>query len=196
MWQVPVEHRSGRELEQLSRRRRVEVAALGRVDQLAVSVAAANIQAILGLMARVVPPWPDPDYAVLPGRSQYNAIPILKDLSRDLEDDTLRLGIISADLCLPFLSFVYGEAQIDGKAAVISLHRLRRGSDGKTAPSALFLQRLAKVAIHETAHVIGMTHCRKQGCIMCFSLELESLDALSMAFCPECDVERRQLVRA
>lgn len=195
MWQVPVEHRSGREVKQFSRHRRMEVAALGPVDQLAVSVAAANIQAILGLMATALPPWPNPDYAFLPGRDQYNAIPILKDLSRDIVDDTLRLGIISADLCLPFLSFVYGEAQIDGKAAVLSLHRLRRGPDGKTEPSALFLQRLAKVAVHESAHIIGMTHCRNQGCIMCFSLELESLDSLSMAFCPECDLSRRQRIR-
>ena len=195
MWQVPVEHRSGREVRQFSKQRRMEVAALGPVDQLAVSVAAANIQAILGLMATALPPWPNPDYAFLPGRHQYNAIPILKDLSRDIADDTLRLGIISDDLCLPFLSFVYGEAQIDGKAAVLSLHRLRRGPDGKSAPSALFLQRLAKVAVHEAAHIIGMTHCRNQGCIMCFSLELKSLDSLSMAFCPECDLSRRRRIR-
>lgn len=176
--------------------RHVEVVALGKLDELAVSVAAANIQALLGLKIRMVPPWADPDYAVVPGRGQYNAIPILKDLSRDLEDSTLRLGITSADLCLPFLSFVYGEAQVNGKAAVISLHRLKSGPDGKTAPSELFLQRLAKVAIHETAHVIGLTHCREQGCIMCFSLELEFLDELPMAFCPECEQERRRRIRA
>ena len=195
MWQVPVEHRSGREETALKKRRRVEVLSLGRVDELAVSVAAANIQAILGLMAEVVPPWPNPDYAVLPGRGQYNALPILKNLSRDLEDNTLRLGITGADLCLPFLSFVYGEAQVNGKAAVISLHRLKRGTDGKTAPPGLFLRRLAKVVIHETAHVIGMTHCREQGCMMCFSLELEILDSLSMAFCTACEMERRRRIR-
>lgn len=195
MWQVPVEHKSGREEKALEKRRRVEILSLGRVDELAVSVAAANIQAILGLTAREVPPWPDPDYAVLPGRGQYNALPILKTLSRDLEDNALRLGITGADLCLPFLSFVYGEAQVNGKAAVVSLHRLKRGPDGKTAPSALFLRRLAKVAIHETAHVIGMTHCRQQGCIMCFSLELEALDSLSMTFCQECELERRYRIR-
>lgn len=190
-----MEHRSGCEEKPLTKRRHVEVVALGQVEELAISVAAANIQAILGLMARVVPPWSDPDYAVLPGRGQYNAIPVLKELSRQAENNTLRLGITSADLCLPFLSFVYGEAQVNGKAAVISLHRLKRGPDGKTAPSGLFLQRLAKVAIHETAHVIGMTHCRQQGCIMCFSLELEFLDALSMSFCPDCDLDRRRRVR-
>ncbi|MFW6081996.1 MAG: hypothetical protein ACOC7W_08775, partial [Desulfosalsimonas sp.] len=170
--------------------------ALGVVEELAVSVAATNIQAFLGLMARAGSSRPDPSYAVLAGRGQYNALSILQELSQHLDRNVLRLGIINGDLCLPFLSFIYGEAQLKGKTAVVSLHRLRRNPDGKKVPSEIFLQRLAKIAIHETAHVIGLRHCRVPGCVMCFSPELDFLDALSPGFCSECESGLMQRLQA
>ncbi|MEW5724562.1 MAG: peptidase M54 [Thermodesulfobacteriota bacterium] len=154
---------------------------------MAVSVVAANLQAVLGLLADVSPPWPDPDYALIPARRQYNALPILKALEENLPRTTLRLGLLNMDLCLPILSYVLGEAQVNGRAAVVSLFRLKEGRAGKAVPAAQFYERLAKVALHETAHVLGLRHCRETGCLMCFSLGVEQLDTLSTSFCPTCE---------
>ena len=52
---------------------KVEITPLGRVDEVAVSVAAANIQAILELNVDVSKARPRPEYALLPARRQYNA---------------------------------------------------------------------------------------------------------------------------
>lgn len=165
----------------------VEVIPLGQVDQLAVSVVAANIQTFIGLPVDVVPPWPEPAYAVIPVRGQYNALPILKALAVDIGADTRRLGVFGGDLCLPILTYVFGEAQVNGRAAVVSLRRLRQSRDGQRVPSSLLLERLAKVAVHEMSHVLGLKHCRTPYCLMSFSLGLDQLDALSLRFCPDCE---------
>ena len=170
-----------------AKRLHVEVVPLGPVDGVAVSVVAANIQTFIGLPVDVVPPWPEPAYAIIPVRGQYNALPILKALATGIGADTRRLGLFGGDLCLPILTYVFGEAQVNGRAAVISLRRLRQSRDGQRVPSSLLLERLAKVAVHEMSHVLGLKHCRTPNCLMSFSLGLDQLDALTLRFCPDCE---------
>ncbi|MFH1060085.1 MAG: zinc metallopeptidase [Pseudomonadota bacterium] len=173
----------------------VEVVPLGRVSATAVSVAAANLQALFGLDAMVAPARPAPEHCLAPTRGQYDASLILLDLAQDAAPDSaqnaagppLRLGITALDLCLPFLTYVFGEAQLGGRAAVVSLHRLRDRDDGVRAPRALMLERLAKLALHETAHILGLPHCQAPGCLMRFSGGLPDLDRLDLALCPSCE---------
>lgn len=159
---------------------------LGRVSATAAAVVAANLQALLGLNTLVVRPWPEPSPCLVPTRGQYDASLILRELAPEGEPGALRLGLINHDLCLSFLTFVFGEAQLGGRAAVVSLHRLQDLDDGSRAPQALFLERLAKVGLHETAHVLGLPHCRAPGCLMRFSGGLAELDRLGLEFCPAC----------
>lgn len=166
--------------------RHIEIVPLGRVDGVAVSVVAANLQAIGGLLADVVPPWPEPGYAIIPARRQYNAIPILQALEATAPATGLRLGLMAGDLCLPIFSYVLGEAQVNGRAAVVSLYRLGESGDKKPVDSSLLYERVAKVALHEVAHILGLHHCREPHCLMRFSLGVEHIDELSLAFCPEC----------
>ena len=168
--------------------RHVEIVPLGEVDGVAISVVGANLQAIADLPADVLPARPDPAYAVIPARRQYNAVPILQALEDGAPDNALRLGVMSGDLCLPIFSYVLGEAQVKGRSAVISLHRLKANEDGTSVSPARVYERLAKVALHETAHVLGLTHCREEGCLMRFSLGAEHIDELTMRFCPECEL--------
>lgn len=163
--------------------RHVEITPLGDVDRTALSVIAANIQIFTGLPADVIPALPIPDYALVPGRMQYNALPIVKSLASETRPRSIRLGVMSDDLCLPIMTYVFGEAQLNGRAAVISLYRLR---EQRNAKPDLFLERTAKTALHETAHVLGLKHCGDPGCLMSFSMGLEQIDALPIGFCPEC----------
>lgn len=167
--------------------RHVEIIPMGPVDEVAVGVSAANLTALLGLPADIGPCMPDPAYALLPGRGQYNAASLLKSLSNGIAGRRqLRLGILSGDLCLPMLTYVFGEAQVGGKSAVISLFRLNQGCDGKTAPKALLYERLVKIVIHEISHVLGLIHCREPKCVMSCAFDLKHLDNQSPDFCPEC----------
>lgn len=164
----------------------VEIIPLDPVPLLACEIAAANVQTILGLPSAVLPPWDQPDDAYLPNRRQYNAGRILKQLENGWHPPRLRIAVTALDLCLPILTYVFGEARIGGHLAVTSLFRLSRNPGGSRVPQALLYDRLTKVVLHEAAHALGLEHCREEGCLLCFSAGLEHLDALALTFCPVC----------
>ena len=58
-------------------------------------------------------------------RSQYNSTAILSALLNKLSTNGNKiLAVTSVDLFVPVLTFVFGEAQLDGTAAVVSTFRL------------------------------------------------------------------------
>lgn len=167
---------------------------LGIVDEVAVRVAAANIQAVFDISTDVEKPWPDPKEAIISARNQYNAAQIMKTLAGNLKGPVKRIGIIAKDISLPFLTYVFGEAQIGGEAAVISTYRLERGKAGAKPARALVYERLSKITIHETGHLLGLSHCLNPQCIMSFSIGLGKLDKLTLKFCNRCTAYLRDRV--
>lgn len=167
----------------------LDIIPLGGVDAVAVSVVAANLQTLMGLDAAILPALPDPEYAYLPLRSQYAAGKILKTLEAIADGARFKLGIVPCDLCTPILQFVFGESQLGGKAAVISLHRLRDKDSART------YLRAAKIGLHETGHLLGVGHCRTPDCLMAFSSNLEKLDRLPSRFCTACGYEISRSLR-
>ena len=164
----------------------VEVVPLGKVRAIAVEVAAAHLQAVFELPAQVLAPWPEPGHALLPDRGQYDAGPILLNLAQGADPPPLRLGLMAQDLCLPFLTYVFGEAQLQGRSAVVSLYRLQGEGPADRPGNPLFLERVAKLALHEIAHVMGLVHCQASGCLMNYSAGLVDLDRLKMNLCESC----------
>lgn len=145
-------------------------------------VVAATVQTFFRLAADVEPPIPFPKASRIRPGSQYHAGRLLDVLAAGLAAGQRRLGVGDRDMSLPFLSYVFGEAQVGGRAAVVSSFRLR--PDGPD--TALLYERLAKVALHETGHLLGFSHCRSSGCIMNFSMGLHRLDRLELVLCPPC----------
>jgi archaemetzincin len=161
----------------------INVIPIGDVDTLAVSVVAANLQSLMGLNAASLPLYPNPDYAYLPLRSQYASGAIIKTLEAIDNGARFNLGIVQCDLCTPILKFVFGESQLGGRAAVISLYRLW------DKDSARVYLRAAKIGLHETGHLLGIGHCRSRDCLMTFVSNIENLDALPSRFCSACKYE-------
>ena len=161
----------------------LEVIPLGRVDTLAVSIVAANLQTVMGLNADILPPVPEPEYAYLPLRTQYSAGKILCELESLGKGARFKLGVVDLDICSPILKFLFGESQLGGRAALVSLHRLAHDE-----PRLLY-ERAAKIGLHETAHLLGIGHCRAKGCLMAFSSNVEKLDSLPLRFCSACEYE-------
>ena len=161
----------------------IDLIPFGLIDQLAVSIVAANIQAIIGLNTDVVTARQSPEYALLPQRQQYDALKIIKQLATESYGAPFKLGITALDICTPILTFVYGESQLGGKIALISLNRLLDGDLDVT------YERAAKIGVHEVGHIMGLEHCWEVRCLMHFSRNTEQLDSLPLQFCSACEFE-------
>lgn len=134
-----------------------------------------------------VAPVPDPSYAFDPARQQYYSTQILAELAaRPLAKGTRLLGIVSSDLFIPILTFVFGEAQLQGACAVVSTFRLRQEFYGLPSNLALLHERLLKESAHELGHTLGMPHCDDYSCVMAPSHGVEWIDLKRSSFCQSC----------
>ncbi|MDI6698615.1 MAG: archaemetzincin family Zn-dependent metalloprotease [Candidatus Saccharicenans sp.] len=129
-----------------------------------------------------------PDEAYNPARNQYSSSKILEKMRSfiKLENGEKALGVADVDLYVPGLNFVFGEAELGGRLAIISLTRLRQSFYGLPDDRSLFLQRAVKEAVHELGHLYGRGHCPDFRCIMHFSNSLLDTDRKSVSFCPRC----------
>ncbi len=168
---------------------------MGRVAPVAISVVSAHLQALLGFSADKAGVVAVPPQAQLPARGQYDASKLLTALQTDLSPGRLRVAVTGLDICLPILTYVFGEALVGGRVAVVSTARLSTGDLDEQPGSPRSLERLAKVALHEAAHALGLSHCRRSGCLMMFSAGLKRLDELHPRFCRVCSHELVSLRR-
>jgi archaemetzincin len=165
----------------------IHIVAVGRVDRDVLDYLAATLPDDLGLRCRVSRQTIDPALTHNATRLQYHSTQILAlllDLPARAGDKTL--GVCDVDLFIPILTFVFGEAQLNNRAALISVHRLRQSFYGLPADERLFYERCEKEAVHELGHAFGLVHCRRYECVMHFSNSIEQVDLKQSAFCGAC----------
>lgn len=121
-------------------------------------------------------------------RNQYRSDIILHKIrafaTKNMFDRVL--GIIDVDIFVPELNFVFGEAEHPGKAALISLVRLRPEFYGRPANFEVFADRAVKEAAHELGHTLGLSHCSNPFCVMYFSNSIFETDRKQSLFCSKC----------
>ncbi len=139
-----------------------------------------------------------PEEAYNPLRRQYISEPLLSKISKyalrieeKVRETSVVLGVTDVDLYTRGMNFIFGEAQCPGKAAVISLFRLRPEFYGEEPNEQLFIERAIKEAIHELGHTVGLRHCRNPLCVMHFSLHIGMTDEKNPRFCEKCAEELR-----
>ena len=135
---------------------------------------------------RVRPERLEVAFARDPIRNQHYSTAILQAMQGLVEEDARLLAVTSLDLFVPVLTFVFGEAQLSGNCAIVSLHRLREEFYGLPASEALTWDRLVKEAVHELGHTYGLRHCDDWRCVMTSSHAVERLDVKGAAFCGSC----------
>ena len=129
----------------------------------------------------------DPSFALDSYRSQFKSTAIIaKLLERFPQFNGKILGITAVDLFVPVLTYVFGEAQLDGKAAVVSTFRLQEEFYGLDTDPNLEQTRLLKESVHELGHTFGLFHCHNFDCVMHSSTSVEEVDLKSAEFCGEC----------
>lgn len=157
------------------------------------SADAAAVDAIRQSLASSFPvtldtlPLPEFDFAYDAGRGQYASIAVLESLNRACPPDAAKLLAVTAhDLFIPVLTFVFGQAQLNGRVGVVSLARLRQEFYGLSPDRDIFLERARKEALHETGHLFGLVHCNDVGCAMSLSTGVRQIDRKQAAFCGPC----------
>ncbi len=160
---------------------------LGEIESEILEELKIKIESVFHLSVKVLLSASHPAYAFEPKRGQYYSTKILNELVSKMPADGIKiLGVTEVDLCTPVLTFVFGEAHLEGTAAVISLARLRQEYYTLPSNKPLLLNRVVKEAIHELGHTFGLIHCRDEKCVMCFSPNCLGIDQKEIDFCPVC----------
>ncbi len=129
----------------------------------------------------------DPEFAFHGERQQYHSSEILARMQGLVSPKSWRiLGVTAVDLYIPILTFVFGEAQMGGPCAVVSLHRLRQEFYGLPKDESILRQRLVKEAVHEVGHTVSLTHCEDYRCAMAPSHAVEWIDIKESWLCEAC----------
>ncbi|MGC9343735.1 MAG: archaemetzincin family Zn-dependent metalloprotease [Bacteroidales bacterium] len=122
-----------------------------------------------------------------PGRRQYDANLILDAIQKKAPEGFIRLiGLMKVDLYIPILTYIFGQAALNGSIAIASLYRLRNELYGLKPDYDLLLNRFSKVVIHELGHTFGLIHCQNPVCIMRSSTYVEDIDQKGKDFCHSC----------
>ncbi|HLK65531.1 MAG TPA: archaemetzincin [Bryobacteraceae bacterium] len=171
------------------------VGATPEVDREALTAVRDRVAAEFGVTVREMA-LSEIGFAFDPARRQYGSTAVLEMLMRVCPADAVKfLAVTEHDLFIPVLTFVYGHAQLGGKAAVISLARLRQEFYGLPPNREVFLERAYKEALHEVGHTFGLVHCADRSCAMALGTNVRQIDGKQAAFCASCAAALRRRPR-
>ena len=163
------------------------ITAIGEVEASAMTVASSAIESAFGFQPRLLAPLAIPPGAFDASRKQFSSVAMLKELVAKAPADSVRvLGITGKDLFIPMLTFLFGQAQLGGRVALVSLARLRQEFYGMPHNEAMLAARTAVETLHEVGHTFNLLHCTDASCAMALSTGVRALDAKRAAFCPSC----------
>jgi archaemetzincin len=127
-------------------------------------------------------------------RRQYNGNSLLKEIDSRFSAESLKtLGLVSVDLFIPILTYIFGQAYLNGRTGIASLYRFSNEHYGMKKDEALLLDRFIKEVNHELGHTFGLIHCHIPTCVMRSSTYVEDIDQKSARLCASCRGKVRHL---
>jgi archaemetzincin len=127
-----------------------------------------------------------------PARRQYNGSLLLNRIETDFADDTSKtVGLFSVDLFIPILTYIFGQAYLNGRSGIVSTCRLVNEHYGLKADEEKQTERLRKEIIHELGHMFGLIHCSDPVCVMRSGTYVEDIDQKSHKLCLHCRLKLR-----
>jgi archaemetzincin len=165
----------------------LQLLAIGKLEHGLLQELGDILPQIFPLRCEILPWALDPAPTFHGERQQYHSSELLQLMGGAVTPGCSRLlGIASVDIYIPILTFVFGEAQIGGPSALVSIHRLRQEFYGLPGDPLLLEQRLLKEVIHELGHTFHLSHCSGYQCAMAASHGVEWIDIKESALCPAC----------
>jgi archaemetzincin len=127
-----------------------------------------------------------------PSRRQYNGTSLLKKIDDDIAAEQAKtIALFRVDLFIPILTYIFGQAYLNGRSGIVSVYRLSNERYGIKADAKLLTDRCSKEVIHELGHMFGLIHCSDPVCVMRSSTYVEDIDQKSQSFCLRCREELR-----
>lgn len=120
-------------------------------------------------------------------RGQYFSTQLIADaLNLTNAYDGKVLMLVEFDLFVPVFTYVFGEAQLNGKHSIVSVCRLHEEFYSGKTNDRIFLERTIKEILHELGHNMGLIHCRNWDCVMHSSQGVEEIDIKGRFYCQDC----------
>jgi archaemetzincin len=127
----------------------------------------------------------DPDPAFDAERGQYDTRRLLAMLE-PLAPGKRVVGLTEVDIFSSVFAYVFGEAHLGGRSAIVSAYRLDPRIYGLAADPARVEERLRKETLHEVLHLLGLVHCPDPACVMYPSTDPTEVDQKPAEPCPRC----------
>ncbi len=125
--------------------------------------------------------------AYSPDRRQYYSTQIIADAVGYTDKlDAKIVILVDFDLYIPVFTYVFGEAQLNGKHSIVSLCRLHEEFYTGRTDNELLFERTVKEVLHELGHNFGLLHCSSWDCVMHASAEIEEVDIKGRVYCKDC----------
>ena len=164
----------------------IALVSIGNVDEHFLNALGPSLKKVFDQRIRIAERIALPRKSCNPDRGQHLASLLLAVLSPLPGSGDRVLGVADVDIFAAGLNFVFGEADIHGRRAIISLHRLRQEFYDLPRDANLLWKRALKEAVHELGHTYGVRHCPNPTCVMYFSNSLPDTDFKGWNFCPYC----------
>jgi archaemetzincin len=166
----------------------IAISPIGEFDRPIIEALCDTVHQAFGIPAKTHVLLEDILFAWNPERRQYHSTPILEKLAAGAPPWAVKVAaLVKMDLYIPILTYVYGEAQLKGRACIVSTFRL---SEGISPPSTetTFQTRVGKEIIHELGHTFNLRHCSDPSCIMHYCRTEADVDRKSEKLCRYCKV--------
>ena len=125
-----------------------------------------------------------------PARRQYNGNSLLKMVDTlSFPESFKTLGIFNVDLYIPILTYIFGQAFLNGRSGIASLYRFSNERYGISGNNHYLLERFRKEVIHELGHTFGLIHCPTIICVMRSSTYVEDVDQKKQHLCHNCSAQ-------
>jgi len=125
-----------------------------------------------------------------PARRQYNGNNLLKMVDAlSFPNSSKTLGLFNVDLFIPILTYIFGQAFLNGRSGIASLYRFSNERYGISGNNHYLLERFRKEVIHELGHTFGLIHCPTIICVMRSSTYVEDVDQKKQHLCHNCSAQ-------
>jgi archaemetzincin len=168
-------------------KKKILVSPIGDIPDWISEKIAKEVSLVFGFETQIKSLFNNIDFAFDRDRNQYSSSMVLDQLNKKAPEDCLKVvAITEKDLFIPILTYVYGEARLDGRPCIISIHRLVNGLELEVVSKSY--KRIVKEAIHELGHTFNLRHCKDPVCLMHYCRNLEDVDRKLNQYCRYCNI--------